>query len=139
MSRELRVNYQGSAATLYAIIRRLSDDYAWNGSAFEAWADGHLSTYTVALTDRGGDTYDADFPTAIVAGDYAVDYFEQAGGSAATDRPSADRDATALGRAGGDEHLDHGTVAVRAGDAGGCEAVPPHHRQRRRHAHHQAH
>ena len=30
------------------------------------------------VTDRGGDTYDADFSTAIPAGDYAVDYFEQA-------------------------------------------------------------
>lgn len=92
MADELNVNFQGSAATLYAIIRRASDTYAWNGSAFEAWSDANVGTYDIPLTDKGGDFYSADFPSAIVSGDYSVFYYEQAGGSPATTDLLLDRE-----------------------------------------------
>lgn len=80
---DLKVNYQGAGATLYATISRISDYYIWNGSAFEAWAAGNIATYGVALADKGNDTYAVAFPSAIVAGDYFIDYYEQAGGTEA--------------------------------------------------------
>jgi hypothetical protein len=85
MSRELRTNFQGAGASLYAVIRKTSDDSVWNGTAFETWADANIATYDIALTDRGGDVYDADFPVTIAAGDYSVDYYERAGATPATD------------------------------------------------------
>lgn len=84
MANELRANYNGSA-TLYAIVRQRTDLYAWNGSAFETWADGNIATYDIPLTASGGDLYAADFPSGITtAGYYTVDYYKQAGGSPAT-------------------------------------------------------
>lgn len=84
MSNELRANYNASA-TLYAVVRRRSDGYVWNGSAFEAWADGSIATYDVPLSSAGGDLYLADFPAAITtAAYYLVDYYLQAGATPAT-------------------------------------------------------
>lgn len=83
MARELRITYQGASATLYAVIRRISDSYVWNGSAFEAWANGNIATYDIALTDRGGDLYSADWPSAMAAGDYRVIYYYQPGAAPA--------------------------------------------------------
>jgi hypothetical protein len=80
---DLRVPYNGAGATLYAIIRKSSDYSVWNGSAFEVWADGNIATYDVALTDQGGDEYSVAFPSAITAGDYIIDYYEQAGATPA--------------------------------------------------------
>lgn len=83
MGNELRVSFAGDSANLYAIIRRVSDNYVWNGSAFAAWADGSIADYDVTLTARGGDLYTADFPTAIAAADYLIGYYERAGASPA--------------------------------------------------------
>src|SRR4051812_40921888 len=82
MSRELRITFQGTA-TLYAIVRRISDGFAWNGSAFEAWVDGNVGNYDIPLTSRGGDLYDADMPTAVAACDMRVVFYQQAGGAPA--------------------------------------------------------
>jgi len=79
---ELELSYQGSG-TLYAIIRRQSDSYVWNGSAFAAWSDGSIASYDIPLTNRGGDLYQADFPASIIAGNYRIFYYEQASGSPA--------------------------------------------------------
>lgn len=84
MANELKASYNGSA-NLYAIVRRQSDGYVWNGTAFEAWADGSIGNYDIPLTASGGDLYMADFPTAIItAAYYYVDYYIRAGGSPAT-------------------------------------------------------
>jgi len=84
MANELRAYYNGSA-TLYAIIRRQTDAYVWNGSAFEAWVNGNIATYDIPLTSQGGDLYSANFPSAITtSGVFYVDYYIQAGGSPAT-------------------------------------------------------
>lgn len=84
MANELRAYYNGSA-TLYAIIRRASDMYVWNGSAFAAWSDGSIGSYDIPLTSQGGDAYSANFPSGITtSGIYYVDYYVQAGGSPAT-------------------------------------------------------
>lgn len=83
MARELSLEYPGSGTT-YAIIRRMSDDYVWNGSAFAVWADGSIATYDIPLTSRGGDVFNADFPSAITAGNYRIMYYEQAGAAPAT-------------------------------------------------------
>lgn len=83
MARELIVSYQGSA-TIYAVIRDIADSTVWNGSSFEAWDDGNIATYDVALTNRDGDLYSADMPSGIDAGDYRATYYVQAGGTPAT-------------------------------------------------------
>lgn len=82
MANELRANYNGTA-TLYAVVRRRSDTYAWNGSTFETWANANIATYDVALTSAGGDLYAADFPSGIDAGYYIVDYYQQVAGTPA--------------------------------------------------------
>lgn len=84
MANELNIGGP-SGGTLYAIIRRESDSFVWNGSAFVAWNNADIATYDVPLTDRGGDYYSADFPSAIAAGNYFVSYWEQAGATPATD------------------------------------------------------
>ncbi len=85
MSRELRVTYASAAANLYAIIRRSSDGYVWStvSSAFAAWSDGSIADYDIALTDRGGDLYDGDIPTALPAGDFTFGYYERSGATPA--------------------------------------------------------
>lgn len=69
---------------LYAVIRRLSDGYVWNGSAFAAWSDGSLSSYAITLTAKGGDLFTADVPNGITRGTYEAFYYERAGASPAT-------------------------------------------------------
>lgn len=78
MARELRVAHN-AIATIYAIIRRTTDDNVWNGTAFVAWSDANLPSYALALTARGGDVYTGDFPAGIEAGLYAVYYYVQSG------------------------------------------------------------
>jgi hypothetical protein len=83
MASELKISYNGTA-TIYCIIRRDSDDYVWNGSAFALWADGFIGTYDIPLTSVGGDTYSGDFPTAITtAANYWIYYYRQNGASPA--------------------------------------------------------
>jgi hypothetical protein len=84
MADEIRVHHNAAAATLYAVIRRESDRYVWNGSAFAAWSDGSLSSYAVALTDRGGDLYTATMPTAVPAGTLLLSVYKQLGANPAT-------------------------------------------------------
>ena len=85
MANELFATFQGTA-TLYAVIRRVSDGKVWSAAA-AAWAtfaDVSVADYDVALASKGGDFYAADFPTAIEAGvEVAIIYYEQAGGSPA--------------------------------------------------------
>jgi hypothetical protein len=81
VANELLLNYAGTPAHgLYAVVRQLSNGYAWNGSAFEPWADAHLGTYAIALSDLGGDL----FAAGIAAGDYFTDYYDKAGSSPST-------------------------------------------------------
>ena len=83
MANELNVRYNGTA-NIYAIIRRKSDAYVWNGSAFAAWADGSIADYDIALTSQGGDLYSTSFPSGITSGAYFVDYYIRAGATPAT-------------------------------------------------------
>lgn len=83
MANELRISYQGSGVP-YAIIRRKSDWYVWNGSSLAAWSDGSVANYDIALPSQGGDVYAADFPAALEAGDYRVMYYESPSGSITT-------------------------------------------------------
>src|SRR4051812_35798078 len=82
MAKELRLSFQG-AATIYAVIRRISDAAVWNGSALATWADGSIVTYAIALTNTGGDFYSANMPAALPADDYRIIYYQQAGGAPA--------------------------------------------------------
>jgi phage gp36-like protein len=87
MSRELTIAFQGAGATLYAVVRRVSDGAAADlaAEAFEAWDNASLGDYDLALTDRGGDHYTADFPSWVTAGtEVEILYYEQAGASPAT-------------------------------------------------------
>ncbi len=81
MANELTVSYPVASSSVYAIIRRQSDAYVWNGSGFVSWDDDDIATYDIPLTDLGGDLYGADFPTAIGVGQYLTFFYLQAGGS----------------------------------------------------------
>ncbi len=84
MSAELEIIYNAAAANLYVVLRRPSDAKVWNGTAWATWADGNIATYAIVLTDKGGDLYQGDFPTAATAGLYRITYYLQAGASPAT-------------------------------------------------------
>lgn len=78
--------------TLYAQVRRNTDSEIWNTSgtpAFEAYATAHIANYVVALTEEGtaSGSYVGTFPTAIVAGEYAVVVRQKVGGSVAESDP----------------------------------------------------
>lgn len=72
---------------VYAIIRRRSNAYIWDvgHSALEmigTWNDARVDECDIALTDKEGGLYAADFPAAcITAAIYFVLYFERAGAS----------------------------------------------------------
>jgi hypothetical protein len=83
LANELDISYPYSA-TLYALVRKVSDGTVWNGSAFVTFVNGDIASYGVALTSQGGDYYAANMPSAITAGTYRVQYYEQAGGTPAT-------------------------------------------------------
>lgn len=89
MANELLVTYDASA-TLYAVIRRASDQYAWDStnSTFEAWDDASIGDYDLPLTSQGGDVYAADFPASIGSGEYVIAYYLQLGASPAVTDPS---------------------------------------------------
>lgn len=81
MASEFELSFQGEA-NLYVILRRSSDADVWNGSAFVSWDTDDLASYALALSSRGGDVYQGDFPTpdpAIAAGKYRVLYYQRAG------------------------------------------------------------
>jgi hypothetical protein len=84
MSDKLTVSYNGAGATLYAILRRVSDGYVWNGSAVVAWVNANIATYKIALADQGGDLYSVSVPADLPRGiDYDAIYYKQVGGSPA--------------------------------------------------------
>jgi hypothetical protein len=84
MARELSVSFNGTGATLYAVLRRVADNTVWNGTAFVAWSDAGIATYAITLPDRGGDEYAADMPAAVPAGTYRYRVYQQLAGSPAT-------------------------------------------------------
>jgi hypothetical protein len=84
VANELDVSYVGSG-TPYAIIRRISDGHVWDGDSFDAWVDGTITSYDVALSSLGGDYYAATFPSAIASGNYRIFYYESTGTPAITD------------------------------------------------------
>jgi hypothetical protein len=94
MSNEIYNTYK-SGFTLYAVIRKQSDDTVniQGTDTFEVWNDANILTYDFQMTDNGGDYYSVDFPTAITGTDvetYRIEIFLQTGGSAAiTDYPIA--------------------------------------------------
>jgi len=70
--------------TLYARVFD-STGQVWNTSgtpAFEAWADGNVTDYDIALTDKTSGQYIGDYPTTA-AGRYKVNVYLQAGGTPA--------------------------------------------------------
>lgn len=85
MSREIFATYTGSD-DLYAVLRRTTDDKAWNGTSWETWDDTHIDDYAIAMTDRGGDVWNADWPTGMAAGNRVrVIIYSQAGADPAID------------------------------------------------------
>lgn len=86
MARELMIVRPGDSLNLYAIVRKLPAFTAWDvaAAAFETWADGDIGDYDIPLTSFGGDTYAADFPTAIPTGTRVlITYYQRAGASPA--------------------------------------------------------
>jgi len=87
MSKEIHLSYE-SGNNLYAIVRRPSDGKVWDvaGGDWATWSDGNIDNYDIALTDKSGDFYTADFPTHanVGAGRFEVALFLRAGASPAT-------------------------------------------------------
>jgi hypothetical protein len=85
MANEIQVSY-ASGSTLYAVIRnRAGEVWQVAGQVFEQWgaADHDAGDYALALTDKGGSHYVADFDEGISAGSYFVQWFVQVGASPA--------------------------------------------------------
>lgn len=80
---QLSISYPGPH-TPYAIIRRATDSFVWNGAAFVAFVDGDIASYDVALTNDGGDLWTAEFPSDIDAGGFYVMYYRRTGGTPTT-------------------------------------------------------
>ena len=81
MANEILWRYKGSA-TLYAILRKKSNGYAWNGTTEVAWSNGDIGTYDIPLTSLGGDVYAADFPSgASSSTNYQAIIYRQDGAS----------------------------------------------------------
>ena len=83
MANEIKFAFDKDS-TLYA---RVFNDtgQVWNTSgtpAFETWADGNVTDYDIALTDKSSGQYIGDFPTTA-AGRFKVNIYERAGGSPA--------------------------------------------------------
>lgn len=86
MAGELYISKPGSSLNLYVIIRRISDYKVWSTVAADwaTWSDGSIADYDVALTDRGGDFYNGDFPTGIASGTRVLTmYYQRAGATPA--------------------------------------------------------
>ena len=94
MANEIYNTYK-SGFTLYAVIRKKSDDTVniQGTDTFEVWVDGNVATYDHAMADNGGDYYSVDFPSVITGTDvetYRIEIFLQTGGTPAiTDYPIA--------------------------------------------------
>lgn len=83
MANEIKAPYN-KGSTLYA---RVFNDtgQVWNTSgtpAFENWADGNVTDYDTALTDKTSGQYIGDFPSCA-AGRYKVVVYLQAGANPA--------------------------------------------------------
>ncbi len=83
MANELNARYNGSA-NIYAMVRRKSDAYVWNGTQFVAWDDSDISEYAIALTYQGGDLYAGTMPSGVPIGVHFLDYYIRAGASPST-------------------------------------------------------
>lgn len=84
MAGEIQLQYV-TGKTVYAVIRNHFGQ-VWNtaGGAFEAFNASNYTDYDVALTEQGTTgVYAGDFPSAIVAGVYSLDFRERAGASPA--------------------------------------------------------
>lgn len=80
MSNEIVLAFD-TGYTLYARVFD-STGQVWNTSgtpAFEAWADGNVGDYDIAMADKSSGEYIGDFPTAITEGRYVVVAYKQAG------------------------------------------------------------
>jgi len=102
MANEIQASY-ASGSTLYAVIRnRAGEVWQVAGQVFEPWGTaGHgAADYALALTDKGGSRYVANFDENISAGSYFVQCFVQAGASPAdTDTLVSGRDIAWTGTA----------------------------------------
>jgi hypothetical protein len=90
MASEIQFPFGLTGKTVYAIIRN-STAQAWNTNtnAFEAYNSGNLSKYAISLVEQGTSSgfYAGTFPSAIVAGVYAIVARQQIGGSQAETDP----------------------------------------------------
>jgi len=86
MADEIQYRHSATGATLYATIRSAAGQY-WNGSAFEDMQVANWGDYDIPLSESpaGGYRYVGTFPGDIGEGQYELDVYLQAGGSAAID------------------------------------------------------
>lgn len=74
-----------SGKPVYARIWRQSDNYVWNNSTelFEAWVAGNIASYSIYLTNQGGNLFTADAPDNLGAGLFTTGYFVRTGATPA--------------------------------------------------------
>lgn len=73
MSTKLRIG-GATGLEVYAIIRNVEDE-VWDGTAFVTFAIADKDDYDISLTEQGSTGYySVDFPSAIVAGTYHINY-----------------------------------------------------------------
>lgn len=83
-----------TALTIYVSDILHPNGTVWNGTAFEAWVDGHYATYTVAMSQTGtSGNRSGNFPTSIpssvaAGGLFRVHMRIQSGGSPAISDPA---------------------------------------------------
>lgn len=86
MANEIQFRHTGSVG--YAVVRRLSDGYVWNGSTFVVSNDSSYASYDITINATANDAglFIADFPALITAaGIYAAELFETAGATRTAD------------------------------------------------------
>ncbi len=92
MAAEIQYRGPGSQRQCYHLIRNQTSGYIWSASGgtggFESIVSGNYSSYALADTEQGvSNVYVGNAPTALPAGDYAIDARQQVGGSPAWSDP----------------------------------------------------
>ncbi len=126
MAKEIYMSSE-STDTLYAIVYQQSDGKVWNGSAFEAWVDGNIGTYDIAMT-ASGDMFFGDFPAVPevdgASDKYIVQVRKQLGASPAITDDLIGQGFMEWGTSGGDETTDTGEVT--SGSIAGSNSIASH-------------
>ena len=81
---EIHLGYSVGSTLYFRVFNAAGEVWNTTGTpAFEAWADGNVTEYDVALVGTGGSFFVGTFPATITNGDYFVVSYLRAGGAPA--------------------------------------------------------